>query len=96
MEVFNQFLEENFEKSRHLALAMASMGPFAEGDAGEYIAFLKESYKHRLHSLLWNNRERMAAYAASTRCVSVCVHVCLSVCMCARACTTHCSISSGT
>ena len=68
MEVFNGFLRENFEKSRMLALAMASMGPYKEGEAVEYIAFLKESYKHRLHSVLWNNQERMASYAASTRC----------------------------
>ncbi len=67
MEVFNEFLVQNFERSRQRALSMASMGPYAEGEAGEYISFLKEAYKHRLHSLMWNNQERMAAFAASTR-----------------------------
>ena len=67
MEVFNKFLVEHFKHSRDLALAMASMGPYSDSEAGEYIAFLKESYKHRLHSLLWSSQERMVAYAASTR-----------------------------
>ena len=67
MEVFNQFLTHNFERSRQLALAMASMGPYQEGEAVEHIAFLKEAHKYRLHTLLWNNQERMAAYAASIR-----------------------------
>ncbi len=80
MKVFNDFLEENFEDSRQLALDMASMGPYIEGEAGEYIAFLKESYKHRIHSLLWNNQEKITAYTASIRwaleeCVCVCVCV---------------------
>ena len=72
MEVFNEFLTDNFKRSRELALAMASMGPYHEGEAVEYIAFLKEAHKHRLHTLLWNNQERMAAYAASIRCVCMC------------------------
>ena len=72
MEVFNEFLTDNFKRSRELALAMASMGPYCEGEAVEYIAFLKEAHKHRLHTLLWNNQERMAAYAASIRCVGRC------------------------
>ena len=67
MEVFNQFLTRNFERSRQLALAMASMGPYQEGEAVEHIAFLKEAHKYRLHTLLWNNQERMAAYTASIR-----------------------------
>ena len=67
MVVFNEFLEANFEVSRQLALGMASMGPYIEGEAGEYIAFLKESYKHRIHSLLWSNHEKITAYAASVR-----------------------------
>ena len=79
MEPFNQFLEENFQRSRELAVNMASMGPCLEGEAGEYIAFLKETYKHRLHSLLWNNQERINAFAATTRCVCVCMCVCVCV-----------------
>jgi neurofibromin 1 len=67
MKVFNEFLENNFEKSRNLACSMASMGPFLEGEAVEHIPFLKEAYKHRLHSLLWNNQDRIASFAASTR-----------------------------
>ena len=50
---------------------MASMGPYFEGEAVEYIAFLKEAYKYRLHSLLWNNQDRVASYAASTRSAGV-------------------------
>ena len=50
-----------------LALKMASMGPYMEGEAVEYIGFLKESYKYRLHSLLWNNQEKIATYSVSTR-----------------------------
>ena len=46
---------------------MASMGPYMEGEAVEYIGFLKEAYKYRLHSLLWNNQDSVASYAASTR-----------------------------
>lgn len=67
MKVFNDFLEANFDCSRELALSMASMGPYIDGEAGEYIAFLKESYKHRIHSLLWNNQEKITAYTASIR-----------------------------
>lgn len=67
MEVFNKFLTDNFEKSRQLALSMASMGPYMEGEAVEYIAFLKDAYKYRLHSLLWSNQDRVAAFVASTR-----------------------------
>ncbi len=67
MTVFNDFLCENFEKSRQLALNMASMGPYLDGEAGEYIGFLKETHKHRLHSLLWTNHEKIASYAASIR-----------------------------
>ena len=67
MMVFNDFLEAHFEHSRQLALDMASMGPYIEGEAGEYIAFLKESYKHRIHSLLWSNQEKITAYTASIR-----------------------------
>ena len=48
---------------------MASAGPYLEGEALEYIGFLKETYKFRLHSLLWNNQDKMASYAASTRLV---------------------------
>ena len=54
---------------------MASMGPYMEGEAVEYIAFLKDAYKYRLHSLLWSNQDRVAAFAASTRYVCVCVCV---------------------
>ena len=50
---------------------MASMGPYKDGEAIEYIAFLKESYKYRLHTLLWSNHERVAAYAASTKYVAI-------------------------
>ncbi len=50
-----------------LALNMASTGPYLEGEAVEYIGFLKEAYKYRLHSLLWNNQDAIASYAASTR-----------------------------
>ena len=46
---------------------MASMGPYMEGEAVEYIGFLKESYKYGLYSLLWNNHENIAAYSVSTR-----------------------------
>ena len=53
--------------SSSLACSMASMGPYLDGEAIEYIAFLKEAYKYRLHSLLWNNQDRVASYAASTR-----------------------------
>lgn len=67
MEVFNDFLCNNFECSRKLALSMASMGPYVEGEAGEFISFLKETHKHRLHSLLWNNQEKISLYAASIR-----------------------------
>ena len=67
MKFFNDFLEKNFDRSRELALGMASMGPYFEGEAGEYIAFLKESYKHGIHSLLWNNHEKISAFAASIR-----------------------------
>ena len=67
MEVFNLFLDSNFSRSRELALSMACMGPYSEGEAVEYIALLKETYKHRLHALLWANQERVASYAASVR-----------------------------
>ena len=67
MEVFNDFLCDNFELSRQLALCMASMGPYVMGEAGEYIGFLKEIHKHRLHSLLWTNQEKVSSYAASIR-----------------------------
>ena len=61
-----------------LALSMASMGPYMEGEAVEYIAFLKDAYKYRLHSLLWSNQDRVAAFAASTRYVCMCVCVSMS------------------
>lgn len=67
MEVFNEFLCDNFMASRELALCMASMGPYVEGEAGEFISFLKEAHKHRLHSLLWNNQVKICSYAASIR-----------------------------
>lgn len=67
MEVFNDFLCEKFESSRALALGMASMGPYLEGEAVEYIGFLKETHKHKLHSLLWTNQEKVSSYAASIR-----------------------------
>ena len=67
MEVFNDFLCDNFECSRQLALNMASMGPYLEGEAVEYIGFLKETHKHKLHMLLWTNQEKMSSYAASVR-----------------------------
>lgn len=67
MQVFNQFLQENFERTRYHALQLSAMGPWGDGEAIEYISFLKESLKHRLHSLLWTHQEIMAAYAASTR-----------------------------
>ena len=67
MKVFNDFLSNHFAESRELALTLASMGPFAEGEAGEFSSFLKESHKHRLHSLLWNNQEKISTYAASIR-----------------------------
>ena len=67
MKVFNDFLCENFESSRALALGMASMGPYMEGEAVEYIGFLKETHKHKLHSLLWTNQEKISSYAASIR-----------------------------
>jgi hypothetical protein len=54
-----------------LALNMASQGPYLEGEAVEYIGFLKETHKHKLHMLLWTNQEKMSSYAASIR--SVCV-----------------------
>lgn len=66
MMVFNQFLQQNFECSRVFALQMASAGPYREGEAVECIPFLKEVYKYRLHSLLWNNQERIRSHAAST------------------------------
>ena len=71
MGVFNDFLTGNFERSRELALRMASLGPYMEGEAVEFISFLKDSDKYRLHSLLWSNNERIASYAASTRCPSL-------------------------
>ena len=67
MQVFNKFLQENFERTRNHALQLSAMGPFMDGEAIEYISFLKESLKHRLHSMIWTNQEKMAAYAASTR-----------------------------
>ena len=67
MEVFNDFLCDNFECSRQLALNMASMGPYLEGEAVEYIGFQKEIHKHKLHMLLWNNQEKVSSYAASIR-----------------------------
>ena len=67
MGVFNDFLTGNFERSRELALRMASLGPYMEGEAVEFISFLKDSDKHKLHSLLWSNNDRIASYAASTR-----------------------------
>ena len=67
MEVFNEFLQQNFESIREHALQLSGMGPYFDGDAIEYITFLKESYKHRVHSLLWNSQDKMAVYAASTR-----------------------------
>jgi neurofibromin 1 len=67
MQVFNQFLRDNFERTRNHALHLSAMGPFKDGEAVEYISFLKESLKHRLHSLLWTHQDKMAAYAASTR-----------------------------
>lgn len=70
MEVFNEFLQQNFESIREHALQLSGMGPYYDGDAIEYITFLKESYKHRVHSLLWSSQDKMAVYAASTRCVS--------------------------
>ena len=80
MEVFNEFLSENFGLSRQLAISMASAGPYFEGEAIEYIAFVKETYKHRLHSLLWNNQEKIGAFSSSTR--YMCVHVCTCVYVC--------------
>lgn len=77
MEVFNDFLCENFVCSRQLALSMASMGPYMEGEAVEYIGFLKEAHKHRLHSLLWNNQDKVSSYAASIRWVGLCESVLL-------------------
>ena len=67
MQVFNKFLQDNFQRTRDHALQLSSMGPYMDGHAIEYISFLKESFKHRLHSLLWSHQETMAAYAASTR-----------------------------
>ena len=67
MQVFNEFLRDNFERTRNHALQLSGMGPFKDGEAIEYISFLKESLKHRLHSMLWTHQEKMAAYAASTR-----------------------------
>lgn len=67
MQVFNKFLRENFQSTRDHAHELSGMGPFTDGDAIEYISFLKESLKHRLHSLLWSHQDKMAAYAASTR-----------------------------
>ncbi len=67
MEVFNDFLCTNFEVSRELALNMASMGPYVEGEAGEFISFVKEVHKHKLHSLLWANHDKVTSYAASIR-----------------------------
>ena len=67
MQVFNKFLQDNFQRICDHALQLSSMGPFMDGHAIEYISFLKESFKHRLHSLLWSHQEKMAAYAASTR-----------------------------
>ena len=67
MEVFNMFLRENFDRSRQLAIDMSSAGPFLEGEAVEYIAFVKETYKHRLHSLLWSNQEKIGTFSGSTR-----------------------------
>ena len=54
-----------------------------EGEAVEYIAFLKDAYKYRLHSLLWSNQDKVAAFAASTRymCVCVCVYLCVYLCL---------------
>lgn len=67
MQVFNEFLQSNFQRIRDHALQLSAMGPFRDGEAIEYISFLKESHKHRLHSLLWSHQDKMAAYAASTR-----------------------------
>ena len=67
MEVFNVFLRENFDRSRQLAIDMSSAGPFFDGEAVEYIAFVKETYKYRLHSLLWSNQEKIGTFSGSTR-----------------------------
>ena len=84
MEVFNEFLQNKFEDIREHALQLSRMGPYYDGDAVEYITFLKESFKHRLHSLLWNSQDKMAVYAASTRyshlqCNTECTSVCLTL-----------------
>lgn len=54
---------------------MASMGPYKDGEAVEYIGFLKEAYKYRLHSLLWNNQDAVASYAAATRYTYIHIYV---------------------
>ena len=79
MEVFNMFLRENFDRSRRLAIDMSSAGPFLEGEAVEYIAFVKETYKHRLHSLLWNNQEKIGTFSGSTRYVCMKNHPLLPI-----------------
>ena len=64
---FNDFLRCNFDNGRRWVMQITSDCETSDHQTSHNLSFISDANVHALHSLLWNNQEKIGDYLSSSR-----------------------------